>query len=74
MSGGLVPMETDANTGPALAALNERQQRFVRALVELGCNNTRAAEIAGFGGDREPTPTRSPSAPLIEPSCGNSES
>jgi phage terminase small subunit len=52
MSNDLVPVQTDANTGPALAALNERQQLFVRALVETGCSNTRAAEMAGFSGDR----------------------
>jgi phage terminase small subunit len=43
--------EKDAKPGPALAALPERMQRFVLALVQTGCNHTEAARLAGYAGN-----------------------
>lgn len=37
-----------SDLGPAMLALNERQQRFVVALAETGGNQTRAALLAGY--------------------------
>jgi phage terminase small subunit len=39
----------DAEFGPAMAALNERQRRFVIAMIEHpGCTQGKAAELAGY--------------------------
>jgi hypothetical protein len=44
----------DADIGPAMRALNDRQRAFVRAVITLGSggiqNNAKAAEIAGYSG------------------------
>lgn len=45
----LVPLDDDAQLGPAMSALrSERMRRFVCALVQTGCNATAAAKAAGY--------------------------
>src|SRR5262245_53088381 len=45
-------LDSDAELGQAMLALNERQRKFVRAVIDLGrggvVDNTKAAEIAGY--------------------------
>jgi phage terminase small subunit len=43
--------EHDAKPGPAVAALPERMQRFVLALVQTGCSRAEAARLAGYAGN-----------------------
>lgn len=47
----LIPDE--GKLGPAMRALNERQRRFVIAMLDLGCqsNHYRAAVLAGYNGN-----------------------
>lgn len=51
----LIPLPDEGRLGPAMRALNERQRRFVIAMLDLGCqaNHTRAAVLAGYGGTNE---------------------
>lgn len=42
----------DARLGPAMEALNHNQRQFVLAIIQTGCTNTKAAELAGYKGDR----------------------
>src|SRR5262245_31332771 len=48
----LPDLESDAEMGPAMLTLNERQRKFVCAVIELGrvgiVNNAKAAELAGY--------------------------
>lgn len=47
-------LDNPANFGPAMKALNRRQQLFVIAVLELGSTNyTRAAMMAGYEGTPE---------------------
>jgi phage terminase small subunit len=47
-------IDNPANFGPAMKALNTRQQQFVIAVLELGSTNyTRAAMMAGYEGTPE---------------------
>ena len=47
--GGEITLSEDYQLGPAMQRLNERQRRFVHAMIELGgLNNRRAALDAGF--------------------------
>jgi phage terminase small subunit len=43
-------IDADARLGPAMAALVPRQQQFVIALVQTGCSQAKAAELAGYAG------------------------
>lgn len=53
---GVTMIEAE-NFGPAMAALNERQRRFVRSFIELGRNGTQdhslAAREAGYSAESE---------------------
>jgi phage terminase small subunit len=42
--------ELDAHLGPAMRALTPLQQQFVMALIQSGCSQTKAAELAGYKG------------------------
>jgi phage terminase small subunit len=45
----LIPITDDTTLGPAMLALpNDRQRAFVVALVQLGCDATHAAAVAGY--------------------------
>jgi hypothetical protein len=50
----LYQADKDAKIGPAMAALpNDRMRGFVHALIQTGCNNSRAALLAGYQGNSD---------------------
>jgi len=46
-------LDADAHLGPAMRALSPLMQRFVVALVQTGCTQAKAAELAGYTGSAE---------------------
>ena len=46
-------LDADAHLGPAMQALSPLMQRFVVALVQTGCTQAKAAELAGYTGSAE---------------------
>ena len=50
MSGELYPVEETARLGPHMAALSPRMRQFVYALIQTGCSQAKAAELAGYQG------------------------
>ena len=53
MTRALATYDTEAKLGPAMAALNPNMQQFALAILQTGCSQARAAELAGYTGDRE---------------------
>lgn len=52
-------MSDDREYGPAMAALNERQRKFVLAMLEIpGCSHARAAREAGYSDVKEAAKVR----------------
>jgi hypothetical protein len=43
-------IDADARLGPAMAALTDKQRQFVLALIQSGCSQSKAAELAGYAG------------------------
>lgn len=43
-------VDADARLGPAMAALTAKQQQFVFAVIQTGCSQAKAAELAGYAG------------------------
>lgn len=43
-------IDADARLGPCMDALNDRQRQFVLALIQTGCSQSKAAELAGYRG------------------------
>lgn len=43
-------IDADARLGPAMSALSPRMQQFVLALIQTGCSQAKAAELAGYQG------------------------
>jgi phage terminase small subunit len=43
-------IDADAKLGPAMAALTDKQRQFVLALIQTGCSQSKAAELAGYAG------------------------
>lgn len=50
MSNDLWPVEGGARLGPAMRALSPMMRRFVYALLQTGCSNAKAAQLAGYSG------------------------
>lgn len=42
--------DDDGHLGPAMEALPPRQRQFVFALIQTGCTQSKAAELAGYAG------------------------
>jgi phage terminase small subunit len=43
-------INADARHGPAMEALSDMQRQFVFALIQSGCSQSKAAELAGYRG------------------------
>lgn len=43
-------IDADARLGPCMEALSDRQRQFVLALIQTGCSQSKAAELAGYRG------------------------
>jgi phage terminase small subunit len=43
----------DARLGPAMEALTDKQRQFVLALLQTGCSNAKAAQLAGYAGNSD---------------------
>ena len=46
----LYPVEPEAQLGPAMRALSPMMRQFVLALLQTGCTQAKAAELAGYKG------------------------
>lgn len=46
-------IDADARLGPCMAALTDLQRQFVLALLQTGCSNAKAAQLAGYAGNAD---------------------
>ena len=51
MSRALATYDHEAKLGPAMAALNPNMQQFALAILQTGCSQAKAAQLAGYTGD-----------------------
>jgi|WetSurMetagenome_2_1015567.scaffolds.fasta_scaffold94644_2 hypothetical protein len=47
------PIDADARLGPCMSALTPKQQQFVLALLQTGCSQAKAAQLAGYAGNSD---------------------